>query len=107
MTDVQGWFLVVEVGVLAIVALLRLARVSGRLYDQRQFRRLSLEVKRVGDLVCWLCGAPGADTLDHVTPVSRGGTNDPANLRPAHRACNSERGNGRPAPPPRPPSRAW
>lgn len=42
---------------------------------------------------CWLCGHLGADTLDHVVPVSKGGTNDPDNLRPAHRACNSARGN--------------
>lgn len=43
--------------------------------------------------ICWLCGLPGADTRDHVRPISKGGTNDPSNLRPAHRACNSRRGN--------------
>lgn len=37
---------------------------------------------------CWLCGAI-ADTTDHVIPLSRGGTNWPANLRPACRPCNS------------------
>ncbi len=42
--------------------------------------------------VCWLCGKPGADTKDHVRPLSKGGTNDPSNLRPAHRACNSRKG---------------
>jgi 5-methylcytosine-specific restriction endonuclease McrA len=42
--------------------------------------------------ICWLCGLPGADTRDHVRPLSKGGTNDPSNIRPAHRACNSARG---------------
>lgn len=40
---------------------------------------------------CHLCGQPGADTWDHVVPLSRGGTNDYANLRPAHRSCNSRK----------------
>jgi 5-methylcytosine-specific restriction endonuclease McrA len=45
---------------------------------------------------CHLCGRPGADTVDHLTPTSV----DPSrrwevgNGRPAHRSCNSERGAG-------------
>lgn len=35
---------------------------------------------------------PKGFTIDHVLPRSRGGSNDLANLRPAHRQCNSERG---------------
>lgn len=52
--------------------------------------------------VCWLCelpvdpdapaGTPGAPTVDHVVPRSRGGTSDPSNLRLAHRRCNGARG---------------
>ena len=35
--------------------------------------------------ICWLCGHPGADTVDHVIELDRGGPElDPANLRPAH-----------------------
>jgi 5-methylcytosine-specific restriction endonuclease McrA len=42
---------------------------------------------------CWICGKPGADTVDHLTPQSRGGAPyDPRNLAPAHRSCNSKRG---------------
>jgi len=78
----------------------------GRLYDQRSYRRRTVELRRVGDVVCWLCGRPGADTQDHVVPVSRGGTN--ADTRPAHRACNSARGNRPPRPRrPSPQSREW
>lgn len=35
--------------------------------------------------ICWLCGRGGADTVDHVIPLSKGGDPlDPSNLRPAH-----------------------
>ncbi len=53
--------------------------------------------------MCWLCGNPvdpntppntaWAPTVDHVVPKSRGGATEPANLRLAHRRCNSARGN--------------
>jgi 5-methylcytosine-specific restriction endonuclease McrA len=43
---------------------------------------------------CWLCGLPGADTADHVIPVSKGGAvYDLDNLGPAHGTCNYSRGN--------------
>lgn len=41
---------------------------------------------------CHICGQPGADTKDHVIPLAAGGTNDPTNIRPAHRSCNSKKG---------------
>lgn len=36
---------------------------------------------------CWMCGAPATDT-DHVKPLAAGGSNWPANLRPACSPCN-------------------
>lgn len=36
---------------------------------------------------CWMCGAPWAH-IDHVKPLVRGGSNWPANLRPACGPCN-------------------
>lgn len=36
---------------------------------------------------CWMCGAPW-EHIDHVIPLSKGGTNWPANLRPACSSCN-------------------
>ena len=52
--------------------------------------------------ICWLCGKPGADTVDHVVPVSVAPwlELEPSNLRPAHGrkrpGCigNYGRGNG-------------
>ncbi|OCW59808.1 hypothetical protein AKG36_08490 [Trueperella bernardiae] len=53
------------------------------------------------NLPCWICGQPidyTADwrsrwsfTADHVIPIALGG-NPRGELRPAHRACNSRRG---------------
>lgn len=40
---------------------------------------------------CWMCGEVG-NTIDHVKPLSKGGSNWPANLRPACRSCNSKKG---------------
>jgi len=52
--------------------------------------------------VCWLCGngvdadaargAPYAGSIDHVVPRAKGGGDEPANLRLAHRSCNGRRG---------------
>lgn len=36
---------------------------------------------------CWMCRAPATDT-DHVKPLAAGGSNWPANLRPACSPCN-------------------
>ena len=51
--------------------------------------------------VCWICGEaidltlkypdPMSGTLDHITPVSRGGTDFASNLKPAHARCNIKR----------------
>ena len=40
---------------------------------------------------CWMCGAP-ATASDHVKPLAAGGTNWPANLRPACDTCNARKG---------------
>lgn len=68
----------------------------------KQYRRLmrSLGMKRVrralrkrdGNL-CVLCrqGLGGKLSIDHVIPVSRGGTSHPENLRLVHHACNEYR----------------
>lgn len=42
--------------------------------------------------VCHLCRRPGADTADHLIPRASGGTDALDNLRPAHKSCNSARG---------------
>jgi 5-methylcytosine-specific restriction endonuclease McrA len=75
----------------------------------RPWVRLTKQVKlrALNGEPCWLCGHPidvtlhhldpWSFTVDHVVPLSRGGSgNDPANVRPAHRRCNLGRGNREP-----------
>ena len=42
------------------------------------------------DPLCTYCGAR-ADTIDHIIPVSKGGTGEIDNLTPACRSCNSKK----------------
>lgn len=67
----------------------------------RPWERVKARVLR-GSTVCHLCGHDGADTADHIIPVSHGGQVYAVNnLRPAHHApcptcrvpCNRYRGN--------------
>lgn len=75
----------------------------------RAWRQLSADFRKVceeSDAPCWMDGQPinyaaGPDepdafNVDHFYPVSTHPElgNDPANLRPSHRACNIARGNG-------------
>jgi hypothetical protein len=76
---------------------------SGKGRSGRPWRRLRAQILGDSD-VCWWCGHGGADAVDHVIPLSRGGPPlDPANLRPIHGVagcphpgcglrCNSVRG---------------
>ena len=59
-----------------------------------------------GDKTCYLCGiaidttphflAPTSRTVDHITPISRGGKHDLDNLAFACRKCNLRKGNKTP-----------
>lgn len=66
-----------------------------------QYRKARARVLAESD-TCILCGHPGADAVDHLVPVARGGARtDPDNLAPIHgvngcptcgRKCNNEKG---------------
>lgn len=58
----------------------------------KKLRRQILE----GNDICWLCGKPGSDTVDHILPLSKFPelAHDLGNLRPAHKSCNSKKGAG-------------
>jgi len=51
---------------------------------------------RAHEGVCHICGENAADAIDHIVPVSWGGSDDPSNLAPAHTSCNTARGAARP-----------
>lgn len=77
--------------------------MAGNRRNGRPYRRLCAWL-RAQQLPCWICGHdigyeldfrhPQSFTLDHLVPLSRGGSLlDRANARAAHRRCNSQRGN--------------
>ncbi len=61
-------------------------------YRDRAYRNKRDRILRTSD-VCWICGRPGADSVDHVVALAKGGTNALDNLRPAHLfPCNRSKG---------------
>jgi hypothetical protein len=53
-------------------------------------QQIAARVAYYGGL-CWICREP-YEAIDHVKPLAKGGSNWPANLRPACRPCNSRKG---------------
>lgn len=54
------------------------------------------EIFKMSGGVCPICGkvlSKYTYTIDHIIPLSRGGTNEPANLRAVHKHCNRLKGN--------------
>ncbi|WP_372494921.1 HNH endonuclease [Micromonospora salmantinae] len=60
-------------------------------YDAEYLRNRATILE--GSPLCVLCNRRIATTADHIIPLSRGGTNQIHNLRPACPRCNSGRGN--------------
>ena len=58
--------------------------------DAAAWRRLRAAVLKRDHGVCYVCGKPGADQVDHVIPYSLGGPSEEWNLRAVHRKpCHS------------------
>ena len=70
-----------------------MSKYAGR--STSRFKRIRRQVLAESD-VCWLCGKRGADSVDHLLPLSLYPelAEDITNLRPAHVSCNSKRGQG-------------
>jgi 5-methylcytosine-specific restriction endonuclease McrA len=64
------------------------ARASGSFTDEQAAARVAF----YGG-ICAYCRTRPHEHLDHVIPLSKGGTNWPANIRPACEWCNSSKGN--------------
>lgn len=95
---------------LPCVTVRRNAHSTRKNHRRRAAKGAVLTVQQIADRDgnrCHICGksvdmsrsglAKWGPTIDHLVPVSHGGTNDPGNLALAHRQCNTVRGNRGPA----------
>ncbi len=53
-------------------------------------QRRAAAIRRDGGQ-CYICGGLGADQVDHITPVSQGGSHEPNNLGSIHAQCSREK----------------
>jgi len=49
----------------------------------RAWRKTRARILAASD-ICWLCGHPGSDAVDHKTAKARGGSDHGSNLAPSH-----------------------
>jgi len=66
--------------------------VQERIVFTQEMRQIVLS-KNAGR--CYICGEPiwqGDYEIDHINPLSKGGTNHISNLMPAHKSCNRIKG---------------
>jgi 5-methylcytosine-specific restriction endonuclease McrA len=63
-----------------------------RPYNDAGYRKARLQAQHGLLGACVTCGTWDRLTIDHVVPLAKGGTNDPANLRVLCLSCNSRRG---------------
>ena len=69
--------------------------MAGDLTEEKLQMVYEDNIKKYGTLTCVLCNKGiqfGEDSLEHLIPLVRGGTNDYGNLAVAHRKCNSAKG---------------
>jgi len=57
-------------------------------------RRNSTILKQFKGKPCVVCGNP-SDSVDHIVPISKGGSNELSNLQPMCRSCNSKKADRR------------
>jgi len=65
-------------------------RPSGRMMP-KGWRKTRLLVIARDNGICHICGLYGANSVDHVIPHAKGGSDDPTNLKAAHLRCNEDK----------------
>ena len=66
-------------------------RTMARRINTRSIRERNKRIL-AASTVCHLCSETGADAVDHVIPLAKGGTDDPWNLKPAHHNTPNSQG---------------
>lgn len=72
---------------------------AGLMQNRRATTYKMIAKRNGGTVPCYCCGkhvTQAKATLEHVIPLSHGGTNDMDNLSISHRYCNQARGNAMP-----------
>jgi 5-methylcytosine-specific restriction endonuclease McrA len=59
-----------------------------RAYDTKAYRTARARLRH---LPCSYCGTPGPSQIDHIKPLTKGGTNSITNLVRACQPCNLKR----------------
>lgn len=63
---------------------------------KNEWKRIWIRKIDLKQCVCYLCGKPinkaSELSLDHVTPLSRGGSDEEFNWKPSHKYCNWKKG---------------
>ena len=57
-----------------------------------RWRKLRAFVLKRDNNTCYYCGIPTANTVDHLTPIDKGGTDELSNLVAACSHCNYSKG---------------
>ena len=64
--------------------------------SKKKWKSLYRQQIKIQTCYCYLCGRiieKESDlSLDHRTPLSRGGANNPSNWMPTHKECNCDKG---------------
>jgi 5-methylcytosine-specific restriction endonuclease McrA len=57
-----------------------------------RWRKIRIAILKRDNNTCYYCGIPTANTVDHLTPLDKGGTNDFHNLVASCSHCNYSKG---------------